>query len=377
MWVFLLHASVAGGVVNGGGLWPIVQFGWLGVDLFFALSGFLLTQQALNKRGGSFTNPFARALGEPVRDFLLRRVLRVYPAYYACVAVLLVLAAAGIYRSVPTVTDMTLHLGMLHNFDYVFIDSMNGVFWSLPFEWQFYLAFPAILYAGLRYGWILLLAVAVASAVVTRMWVTWTDDGFLLMHLLARIDTFVVGMAAAVLALRTPNAPVVRRLLWIVGLGMMISLPWVFTSLPGGARHDGWLGTLRLLWIDGALALLLLGLAGRDRWAATVLGNPVMVWIGTVSYGIYLVHVPVLELLPLVGAYPPRGVGLDAGFVRVLVMATPIVLILAALSHYLIEAPFQAAGRRGGYSSVLRVRRPLVLLASCAVLLFMVTVALQ
>lgn len=374
LWVLLLHAWLAGGATSETPwIGSIARYGWLGVDVFFALSGYLLAHQALTKRGRlTAERERTSALGEPVTAFLLRRVLRVYPAYYASLTLLLLLAVTGTYKSVPTVPDMLLHLGMVHNFDYVFIDSMNSVFWSLPFEWQFYLAFPALMYVGLRVGWTALAAAAIASALVARIWVTNTDDGFLLMQLVSRIDTFVVGMSVAAFALRTPRDVSASRALWMGGFAMLFLVPWLFASLPSGARYDGWLGASRTLWIDVALALLLLGIAGREQWSAKLFGNRAMLWLGAISYGIYLVHVPVLELLPALGLYAVRDSGSPPGLLRVLLVATPVVLALAALSHYAIEAPFQRARRRRQSAS-----RAIRLLIGWATLLAIATLLVQ
>jgi peptidoglycan/LPS O-acetylase OafA/YrhL len=151
LWVFVFHSwSNAGSPAirlairaQPIDLTPLVAFGWLGVDVFFVLSGFLLTRQAVLKQEhilpAGTASRFVSTFGEKYGSYLRRRILRVYPAYYACLTALLILAAMGVYRHLPGELDLLLHLGMVHNFIEKYIATMNSVFWTMPFEWQFYL----------------------------------------------------------------------------------------------------------------------------------------------------------------------------------------------------------------------------------------------
>lgn len=352
-WVVLLHAWIAGGakpLAIGIDWTPLARAGWLGVDLFFALSGFLLTQQALARRA---RGAVAHTLGEPAGRFLARRVLRVFPAYLATLTVLLGLALAGVYGAVPSVPDFLLHLPMLHGLDEHFATTINGVFWSLPFELQFYVLFPLLFWLVLRSGPVALVVASLAIA-HTALYVGWVlDEGRLMTNQPLRLDTFVVGLAAACfVSARTLTVPV-ARLAWIGGLLAMAATPFVFPEMAG---HRYWsaAGFVRTLWIDAALFAILVGLAAGDHWGERVLGNAVVAWLGAVSYGIYLVHVPVIEVLETWQLFPPREHP-PADIRLVLLWAVPVTVAIAALLHYAIERPFQAAG---GSSATRGVRAP-------------------
>ena len=77
-----------------------------------------------------------------------------------------------------------------------------------------------------------------------------------------------------------------------------------------------------------------------------------MVWLGLISYSIYLVHVPVLVLLPTLGAYPIQGSDAPGSLTRVIALAVPATIATSAAFYYLIERPFQASGKRGSRQPV-------------------------
>ena len=105
-----------------------------------------------------------------------------------------------------------------------------------------------------------------------------------------------------------------------------------------------------------------------------------MVWLGLISYSIYLVHVPVLVLLPTLGAYPIQGSEAPGSLTRVIALAVPATIATSAAFYYLIERPFQASGRRASRQPVRATwwaRNPITVLSVWAVLqvLFLVAVS--
>ena len=116
-------------------LTPLVTIGWVGVAVFFVLSGFLITAHLIERA----------ATGEALETYpayLRDRILRVVPAYWAQIAILFVVAwvAAG---SVPEwAPAIPAHLAFLQNFRMGTHSAINGVFWSLPVEFMFYLVAP-------------------------------------------------------------------------------------------------------------------------------------------------------------------------------------------------------------------------------------------
>ena len=213
LWVVLFHCWIMAGRpsptfdlrVTQFDLTPLVKFGWLGVDLFFVLSGFLLTRQAWGKVGrGKAEGWLPSQFGETYTSFLRRRILRVYPAYYAVISVLLVLAALHLYRSLPEKGDLLLHLVMFHNVVARYLESINDVLWSIPFEWQFYLVFPFLFIILRRTNPVALYAMAALLALGSKQWADISGNGYVEFHLPVRLDEFVAGMCAATFAERHP-----------------------------------------------------------------------------------------------------------------------------------------------------------------------------
>ncbi|MBS0321856.1 MAG: acyltransferase [Proteobacteria bacterium] len=359
LWVLLFHSWLNAGspplaVALGAhvlDLRPLVEYGWLGLDVFFILSGFLLARQAvarvdaLPSRTGTWCE---RHTGERYWPYLRRRILRVYPAYYACVTALVVLALAGLYRSVPGVVDMALHLVMSHNLIERYIVSLNGVFWTLPFEWHFYLLFP-FMFALLdrRGGWVLY-AIAVAIVALTKLAVIATGDGYAQVLVTIRLDAFAAGMAMGAWSARRPPRRYVAAVAFWTGLALLFATPWVYAGMTNvGHYMDSLRGWSRPFWIQAAVTLMLLGLAGERHAGVALFANRVVFALGLVSYSIYLWHVPIIELAPRMGLVPVRTTVSAAAWGRLLLGAVPATLAVAVISYRLFERPFQRAGRAG------------------------------
>jgi peptidoglycan/LPS O-acetylase OafA/YrhL len=130
-WVLIFHASVAGLVSPAS--W-IVGFGWMGVDLFFALSGFLIAGQLLG--------PWARGEAPNYPRFFARRLLRTLPAYLAIVVLYFLIPAV---RERPQIQPLWQYLTFTQNFDVNFpLPKAFSHVWSLCVEEQFYLVLPVV-----------------------------------------------------------------------------------------------------------------------------------------------------------------------------------------------------------------------------------------
>lgn len=383
LWVVLFHSWIAAGkptptlplLITRFDLTPIFAFGWLGVDVFFVLSGFLLTRQAWGKLARGASRGWLRSrFGETYLSFIKRRVLRVYPAYYATISILLVLAALHVYQSPPEKLDLVLHLVMFHNLTERYMDTINGVFWSIPFEWQFYLVFPLLFVALRKINLVAFYAAFALLAWATKEWVVFHDDGYMQLQLPIRLDAFVAGMCAAAFAEHHRLRRRTALIAFALGLLGLFSTPWVFAAYPSGAHYFDAMGLTRPLWIQASICLFLLGLSAEPHPGVRMFSNRAVVWLGLISYSIYLVHTPVLDFLAMLGAYPVRGSGVPIGLTRVLVTAVPTVIAVSALLYYLIERPFQASRKQGSGRSRpplrWRPRNPFVVLSVWAVVQF-------
>lgn len=325
---------------------PLIN-GWAGVDLFFVLSGFLITHHFLDRYGG-------RLGGLGLRDYLARRALRIVPAYLAVLAV----AALGLFPLYPVADDL---LGFRVAYHLLFLQdylpaNIVVTFWSLGVEEKFYLAAPFAL-AGLlavrdrrvRY---LLLGLALLLPAGLR-WATDLGrpgiDSYDLFFAVFRspfhlcLDALAAGVGAALLWHQRPAALANPRL---VG-----ALFWAGAALAGGLiglvplldRIDAFdkigLGTLLALAFGAMVAGAAFG-GGPQR----LLGRPGLFVIARLSYALYLVHLPLIPAaLWLAGAIPGYG-GWDEGLRFALFLPGYLGLSFAAALalHLAVERPFLA-----------------------------------
>jgi len=318
------------GVLAGHLKIPYCGGGWLGVDLFFVLSGFLITTLLLREQAetGSISLP----------RFLARRALRLYPA-------LLFMLAAGWFVA-PALSPDGSSSGYLrvaaivgtYSTDLAILGTGNSFFgglthtWSLSVEEHFYLLWPVIVMVSLRRGrsvlrWALIGAVACL---------------FLLGWSLFQAHTPVH---------RTPQPyffPFTRG--YELLLGCALAACRRGRSMPGWAAGAGLLGLGLIAWTahDGFSSLLFgqIALGGviscvivaslvssPSSCTARLLSTGPAVWVGRISYGIYLWHPPVI----LVTAY-----ALPQHRVLAAAVAAGVTIGAAALSHRYVERPFLA-----------------------------------
>jgi len=327
IWVMLFHVWYFSGERQMAfGVDALFRHGWVGVHLFYALSAFLLSSHLLARRKPRYG------------AFFLRRFLRIYPAYWAQLAVLV--PAAGVFALNAEVALLYWpeHLLMIFNLPPRFVTPLNGVWWTLPIEFLFYLLLPALLWCLRRIGMAAFLALAIAATVFYR--------GFLFHYLgeapVALVEqlpgvlsVFAAGMVAAAVLARRP----LRWPRWAApaALGAMALWAWPLLADPEGY----WNGSpLLFAWGSvNALLIAILLLAIHDRGRNTN-GWRLLVWLGEISYGIYLWHLPVI--LGLVQLAPALG----SDFTALLAAAALPTTALAWLSLSLVEKPAIRLGRR-------------------------------
>ncbi|WP_337053535.1 acyltransferase [Pseudoxanthomonas sp. USHLN014] len=338
VWVMFFHAWVVGGLAPE---WTwLSRYGWMGVDLFFVLSGFLI--------GGQVLAPLSR--GQPLRfgDFYLRRAFRILPAYWVVLALYALVPA---WRERPEMEPLWKFVLMVMNLGNDYSRPAFSHAWSLCVEEHFYLVFPVLAWwlmrrpaawkvaplaalvmvggIALRAGIWLHDTAAEAAGGAQRNWFiedlyypTWNRlDGLLCGVLLAMLKTFRPALWAH--AQRYANGALA------VGLAVMALALWLFRDRSGLVGNAvGW----PVLSIG--LALLVFAGAGRSsligRWAL-----PGAAWLAGVSYSLYLVHKAVFVQVQDHLGQAIAGWG-DA---QVLVYGGAS-LLAAALLHYAVERPF-------------------------------------
>lgn len=179
-------------------LTPYFSLGWIGVDVFFTLSAFLLTLP--------FAAARAQGLVQPgIGRYLQRRCLRILPAYYAQLALMLVFIYLTEDRWALQGRALAAHLVMYLNIGTQPVPPLVGVWWTLPIEFSYYLLLPLLLPFMHGRRVMLLLVVAIGATLAYRWGMfqyaqgrTISEKVLLMEQLPGRLDQFVLGSLAAV-----------------------------------------------------------------------------------------------------------------------------------------------------------------------------------
>jgi len=306
------------------------QLGWTGVNLFFVLSGFLITGILLENR--TRVNYY--------RHFYIRRALRILPALYAS---LLVLVAGGL---ISWRFMMLSAFFLANSAPLLGIPLQYGPLWSLAVEEHFYMLWPvAIRKLSTRALVFFAVATVVLTPLVRVLELVWraSPANFPGFYTWFNLDGLALG---ALLALRLRQPSPDRKRLWGVSATLLVagvtcfvlvlSSPFLSAAFAPAACNVGSLGLLL-----GAL------LMGTSRWSVVV-DRPFLQFLGFISYGLYLVHVLAFRLAEILLANPLRRLAsadyaTGAMFLR-FCAGTTLAIVLAYLSRRSLEERFLRIG---------------------------------
>jgi peptidoglycan/LPS O-acetylase OafA/YrhL len=366
---------------HGGNNW--VPGGFLGVDLFFVISGFLITTLILEELRSTGT--------VDLRNFLARRARRLLPALGLVLGVTLIASAlfwrdslsevkSGVLASAAYVQNWWL---VIHHQDYFASTGRPPPLqhlWSLAIEEQFYLLWPPAvlliaLWLGARYR-VGIALIAAFGAVLSALWMTLLavhgnvpydhDASRLYFGTDTHASGLLLGCAAAAVVgsryreRRTAHAPRSRfgDLLGLAALGAFV---WV---LLGKNEFNPGLYRGGFLAVSALCVVVVVAATRRGSLLGLALDNRPMRWIGRRSYGIYLWHWPVFVV-----TRPVLDIALGAG--ALLVPRLAITVGIAALSYRFLEQPIRREGFRPWVRRVTRthdrasaMRRPALVLAA-------------
>ena len=347
--------------------------GFLGVDVFFVISGYLITALLLSE---------VRSTGHlNVGRFWLRRARRLLPAVGVMIAVTLLVAALLVPEDIADLRgDALASLGYINNWHLVLSDqtyfeqfarpSLFLHLWSLSVEEQFYLLWPLLFAAGMAlFGRTrLLLGVLAGALASTLLMFILFDPGHDPLRVFYGTDTRAVGLLIGVALalvwhpndLGRPAGPGAGWVLDVVGVLALAVIVWDFLGI-----HDFDPGLYRggFLLLAIATGLLLAVLAHPAARLGALLGTAPMLWLGLRSYSFYLWHWPVLALTR-------PGIDVDLWNPLLVTLQLAATLVLADLSYRYVEQPFRQ--RRGAPSAPrwLPLGRPALAAAVVATVIF-------
>jgi peptidoglycan/LPS O-acetylase OafA/YrhL len=292
---------------------PIAQGGMIGVDVFFVLSGFLITSILVSE--------YDRRHGISLKAFYLRRLLRLAPPLLLMLSVFVMLSTwldpdpqSRYEEAAIAAAYLTNWARMTENFQPAFLAHC----WSLAVEEQFYLLWPLVLIVTLRYARQYAAWAAIGIAIAS--WLTYfalADDQTRVYNGLdTRAHGLMVGCAIAFLRVHLPRF-----------LG-----PLALAGLCVIAMMD-WTGTYRfavcLMLTEILAAVLILDVVRDGSYLRRLLSMRAVVWVGTISYGLYLWHWPIYRLM----------FQFEATGWQVVVFGAGGAFVAATLSRYLLELP--------------------------------------
>jgi peptidoglycan/LPS O-acetylase OafA/YrhL len=312
-----------------------VEKGYLGVELFFVLSGFILCHVYLQARGeGRFS----------YGGFLWARLARVYPLHLFTLAGVGLMGAAaavagvGIDPNVTALSALPANLTMTHAWGLSPVAGWNHPSWSISAEWFAYLSFPAFAWAAWALRGRPQVAVALALVLIFALYAAFERAaGFPLTQAtiawgaLRIVPCFAFGCAVHLAwkagAVARPGMALGGALASLVGI-----VAFSIAGIPDAV-------------IVSLFGLLILSLAGLSASNPPVLSSPAFVWLGEVSYSIYMIVVPWKLLFPNLAE---KLLGIGDGKLPLLVWLgfTLALIPLAGLSYHLVEKPAREAMRR-------------------------------
>lgn len=304
--------------------------GFLGVDVFFVLSGYLITAILIreHERTGRID------LGQ----FWIRRLLRLVPA------LLLMVTIATAYKITvggwrEPLIDAAFVLGYIANWSHAFGIRplyLLGHTCSLAVEMQFYLLWPplflSLVASGVQRRTAAGLIVAVAVAVAAyRAWAIheWATPDRLYNGLDARADSLFLGCATA-FALADEGLSRALRCRWISVAAYFAAACLGGLLFAKNYQNLRYYEGLFFVVACGSAAIVAALISGRMTAARRLLEWPPLVWVGVVSYGVYLWHIPVYRIMQAEA---------DASPAALLAVGVPLTFAIAAASYYVIERP--------------------------------------
>lgn len=319
--------------------WNWLKGGFFGVDIFFALSGFLITTLLLEEYSQSGTISLA--------GFFRRRALRLWPVLVALVAFSLL----SVVLFNPAVTPERLALVAVSVLGYfsnyvLTTDSQSWTggmshTWSLAVEAHFYIFWAVTVFAvtrrrGLDLKYLAITAVCIAAgSAVWRIFVWNISSDFNWPYCVTdtRLDAVFLGVLASIFRLRQLAFQIGRRIIHGTEIACIALLIALFYGVRQSSAIPYWGG----FTLAGAIAALLIltTLLSEHSLVAGVVKSPWLVWFGKISYSIYIWHVPMSKL---VRADRLIALGVPSPAAEMVRAAASIVV--AAGSYYLIEKRF-------------------------------------
>ena len=316
---------------------------WWGVDLFFAISGFVIARSLIPTLQGCTTR---QEYWQETRNFWLRRAFRLLPSAWLWLALMLLacvfLNRSGAFGTLAANLQATL-AGVLQYANFRFADSFfhyeygsSFVYWSLALEEQFYLLFPLLILLFRRHlVWALLALVAVQILTVRTP-----------LLMVVRTDALALGVLLAMWSVQPSYQrwqPTFLRRPWagisaLIAIGLLLS----FMATDRFTFASYRIGSIAVL----SAVLVWIASYNRNYLMPAGIVQRLLAWVGSRSYGIYLIHIPAYQLVrELIFRLQNAGLPSPAGHpIVTLLLAFGLIVLLSELNYRFIEMPMRNRG---------------------------------
>ncbi len=319
--------------------------GWVGVDLFFAVSGFVIARSLVPRL---HAQPDGAAARRETLSFWMRRAWRLLPSAWLWLLVILLATltfnSSGVFGSLEANLEASvaavLQVANIR-FAQAFMQWEYGssfVYWSLALEEQFYLLFPLLILLSRRWLPYVLLGLVALQLFMPRS----------VMLMMFRTDALALGVLIALWSAQPSYRRLQPALLACRGLGVGVLLVLLLCLCALGSEPLT-MFSMRI----GAIALLaaaLVWIASYDQnflWPDGAFKR-LMIWFGTRSYAIYLIHIPAFFFTREIyyRLYPQQGDFGDSFFYPFVLTAAVLIVVLSELNYRLIECPLRERGKQ-------------------------------
>lgn len=313
----------------------IAKLGWVGVDIFFVISGYLIAE-VVTKRPITSLSKY--------KTFVIARAWRLLPAYLACLIVFSLLAILFTPGSKVLANSLSLWT-LTTNIQSSFIDRAGLIdshfnlvhFWSLALEWHFYLMLPILIY--LLRGHLSAAIFIIILAVLTRITfqAIGTSDNAIYCFTLCRLDGFGMGILLSILSRR--HLPVAKSIIGILGFGIFVILMLTIGYDHTQYKQIIWVQSFGYTFISLSIAMSLLPIVSDEsKMLVKYLETPLLLSIGQKSYSLYIWHLVFAPSLVLL----ITAINLDSitSDILVFLLALVVTFIAGNLSYKFVELKF-------------------------------------
>ena len=324
------------------GVAKVTSFGWVGVDLFFVLSGFLIGNVLIRNK----TSP------RYFKTFYIRRIVRIIPNYFLLLIIFTVIWNMPYFErnyffaehgSIP----LWSYFLMVHNIFMAHYDSLGNrglsISWSIGIEEQFYLFFPFLVYY-LKKKWLplLLICLILGASLIRSLFTTWVPQYVLLP---SRMDGLSLGFLIAYAyseGLLIKHKVILGKVLGIFLAILLFACAFIYW------KYDD-LGVMKFTLFGLIFSIFLVfALIFPNTWYGSLLRNKILMWVGTISYSLYLFHYAILGL-----AYHfngKNGIGIhSSNDIAITVLAFAVALGFSWGIYKLLEQPMVQFGKGWKY----------------------------